>query len=435
MKMKRAATLGSTIAAIALAGVLAGCSAPAQSEASSAEAESAAASSVATASAETTSESTASEAADASSEENAEDYTVASGVLSGEKMFTGRDLKQAADTSDATALTLTDGEDLTISSEGVYVVSGSASNASIVVDAEDTAKVQIVLDGVSLTNESAPAIYVKSADKVFVTLQGENTLSVTGTFAEDGNKTPDAVIYSKDDLVLNGTGSLAISSTADGVASNDDLRVTGGTYTIEAAEHAFKANDSLAVYDGAFTLTTGKDGLHSENEEDGKLGYVYLCGGTFEINAQGDGIQASSVVQIDGGTIAISGAEGIEGTYVQQNGGDITVSASDDGVNATSTSTSYDTAIEITDGTLKVDMGQGDTDALDSNGNLLISGGTVDITAQSPFDYDGTGELTGGTVTVNGEQVTELENSMPGGRGGQGDFDGGPGGMGGHGMR
>ena len=65
-------------------------------------------------------------------------------------------------------------------------------------------------------------------------------------------------------------------------------------------------------------------------------------------------------------------------------------------------------------------MGAGDTDAIDSNGSIIINSGTVTITANSPFDYDTTGEINGGTITVNGETVTEMTNQFGGGMGGQG---------------
>ena len=139
-------------------------------------------------------------------------------------------------------------------------------------------------------------------------------------------------------------------------------------------------------------------------------------------------------MQIDAGTITINGSEGIEGTYVQINDGSVAVSATDDGINASTKSTAYTPTIEITGGQVSVDMGQGDTDALDSNGYLLISGGVVDITAQFAFDFTNGAELTGGEVYVNGEQVTEITESMMmgggmGGRGGMMEGQGGQGGM------
>ena len=72
-------------------------------------------------------------------------------------------------------------------------------------------------------------------------------------------------------------------------------------------------------------------------------------------------------------------------------------------------------------------MGAGDTDAVDSNGDLIITGGTIDITAQSPFDYDGSCSYTGGTIIVNGVETDSVSNQMMGG----GMAGGAPGGFGG----
>ncbi len=340
--------------------------------------------------------------------------------------FTDRDLEQTADTSEAKSLTASDGQDIEITEEGVYVISGTASESTIIVNADDTAKVQLVLDGVSITNTDFPAIYVKSADKVFVTLAGENTLSVTGTFTADGETNTDAVIFSKDDLTLNGTGSLTVTSAAgNGITGKDDLKITGGTYTINSAEDAVEANDSIRIADGSFTITSQKDALHAENDEDDSVGYIYIENGSFQINAADDGIQATTTLTVNGGTFDISAAEGLEATCVTINGGTIKITASDDGINASAKSSAVSTGIEINGGDITIDMGSGDTDAVDSNGSLVINGGTLNITAQFAFDYDGSAELNGGTVYVNGEQVTSITSSMMGGGmmgGGMGGF-------------
>ncbi len=362
------------------------------------------------------------------------------GVVDTSDLFSDRDLEQSVDLVGATYLSLASGQDVTVSKEGTYVLVGDVSNTTVVVDAEG-AKVQLVLDGANITNDSAPAIYVKNADKVFVTTakDSQNSLSVTGEFTADGETNTDAVIFSKDDLTLNGLGTLIIASTNNGVTSKDDLKVTGGSYKITCDADALEANDSIRIADGTFDITSGKDALHSENSDDDSKGYVYILNGNFTINASDDGIQGTTYTQIDGGTITIDAVEGIEGTYVQINGGDISVSASDDGINASQKTSQFTPTIEIRGGNVKVAMGQGDTDALDSNGYLYVRGGTIDIQGQFAFDFDLGSEFTGGTITVNGEQVSEITNSMqmgggPGGMGGRGDMGGGPGGGPGGGM-
>ena len=356
--------------------------------------------------------------------EDASDTATAKNTDSGNELFTERDLTQTADLSEAVTLTVSDGKTVTISEAGVYVLTGSAENACVVVDAEDDDKVQIVLDGVSIVNDSQPCILVENADKVFLTSAegSENTLTVTGTFGDE-----DAVIYSKDDLVLNGLGTVTISSTEDGVCSNDDLKLTGGTWNITASDTALKAHDSLCVYDGTYTVKAGNDGLHAEDSDDDTAGSIVIQGGTFNIQAGDDGVHATTSVTVYGGTLTISAAEGIEATQVIINNGTVSVNATDDGINAGRKSSSLSVKIEINGGDISVSMGAGDTDAIDSNGDLVITGGTIDITAQSPFDYDGQCSYTGGTIIVNGQETNSITNQMMGGgmMGGQGGQFGG----------
>ena len=339
------------------------------------------------------------------------------GVLDTVEMFTDRDLKQTADLSDAEYLTLSSGSDIHITAEGVYVLSGSAEEVTVYVEADDKDKVQLVLDGVAITNGGFPCVYVKSADKVFVTTAADSSLSVTGKFAADGDTNTDGVIFSRSDLVLNGTGSLTISSTDNGVVCKDDLKITGGSYEITADSKCLEANDSILIADGVIVLTAGTDGLHAEHGSDDTLGYIYIGGGEITVTAGDDGIHALSVIQIDGGNIAISAPEGIEGTCIQINGGTLSISARDDGINGASKSSVYQPAIEINGGYVTIVMASGDTDGIDCNGDIIVNGGTVDVTGGSTFDYDGTGELNGGTVIVNGEQVTEIPNQFMGGLG------------------
>ncbi len=349
------------------------------------------------------------------------------------ELFTARDLSQTADLSEATKIEVTDGETVTISEAGVYVLSGSAENACVLVDAGDDAKVQLVLDGLSIVNAHEPCILVESADKAFLTSAegSENTLTVSGKFSGD----EDAAVFSRDDLVLNGLGTVTVSSTNDGIRTNDDLKLTGGTWIVNASDTALKAHDSISAIDGTYTLTAGSDGLHAEDNDDDTTGSILIEGGSFTVKAGDDGVHATTSVTVNGGALSITAAEGIEATQVTVNDGTVSIQATDDGINAGRKSTAMSVKIEINGGEISVVMGSGDTDGIDSNGDLIITGGTISVTAQSPFDYDGTCTHTGGTLIVNGTETDTITNQFMGGgmMGGQmgGQMGGRPGGFGG----
>ena len=359
--------------------------------------------------------------------------------------FSNRDLSGDYDTAEAVTISLNgtsasassasvqiSGGTVTITAAGTYILSGTLDNGSIIVNATKDDKIQLVLDGVTIRSETFAAIYVVQADKVFVTLaeSSVNTLTNGGSFVQSDDNDVDAVIFAKDDITLNGAGKLVIASPAGhGIVGKDEVTVTGGTYEISSAKCAIRGKDSIAISDGSFTIKAGTDGLHAENNDDDTLGNIYIAGGSFVITAGDDAIHANTLLQIDGGEITVSAAEGLEATYVQINGGDISISASDDGVNAARKSSAYTPTFEMNDGTLTVVMGQGDTDGIDSNGNIIINGGTINVSGQSSFDYDGTAQYNGGTIIVNGQQVTTIPNQMMGGG------MGGNGGMGGFGGR
>lgn len=260
-------------------------------------------------------------------EVNAEETSAQSeaGTFSSADMFTERDLAGTYEESEAVYVTLSDdgitgetagvainGQTVTITEEGTYVFSGTLSEGQIVVDADD-AKVQIVLDNVDITCATNAAVYVKGAEKVFVTLAegSQNTLRNTDEYVAIDDNNIDAVIFSKSDLTLNGTGSLTIeSANGHGIVSKDDLKITGGTYDITAAGHALSGKDSVRIADGTFVLTAGKDGIHSENEDNEEKGYIYIADGDFTITSDGDGMDASNIVQIEDGTFDITAGGG-----------------------------------------------------------------------------------------------------------------------------
>lgn len=260
-------------------------------------------------------------------ETNAEETSAQSeaGTFSSADMFTERDLAGTYEESGAVYVTLSDdgitgetdgvvikGQMVTITAEGTYIFSGTLSEGQIVVDA-DNAKVQIVFDNVDITCASSAAVYVKSAEKVFVTLAegSQNTLRNTDEYVAIDDNNIDAVIFAKSDLTLNGTGSLTIiSAEGHGIVSKDDLKIIGGTYDITAAGHALSGKDSVRIADGTFILTAEKDGIHAENADDEEKGYIYIADGDFTITSDGDGMDASNIVQIEDGTFDITAGGG-----------------------------------------------------------------------------------------------------------------------------
>lgn len=332
-------------------------------------------------------------------------------------IFTERDLTLTPDLSDVQTITLSDNSNVSVTEEGIYYLTGTAENFTVTVEADDNAKIQIVLENADIKNENFPVIYVKSADKCFITPLSENTLSVSGEFTADGDTNTDAVIYSKEDLVLNGTGTLTIDSPyGNGISAKDDFKAAGGTYNISCASDGIEVNDSISICGGEFNITSQKDAVHCENSDDNTLGSVFIENGTFNLNAASDGIQATTTLQIDGGNFNISAAEGFESTYIQINDGNIYIESYDDGINATYKSTAFDVMIEFNGGNTVILMGSGDTDGIDANGSITVNGGTIDVTGNSSFDCDGNAQYNGGTIIVNGTQVDSIPQSMMGGK-------------------
>lgn len=227
---------------------------------------------------------------------------------------TRADESETNETENAASGAYISGNIITITKEGTYVLSGALSEGQIIVDA-DSAKVQLVLDNADITCASSAAIYVKNADKTFITLAegSENILMNTAEYETIDDNNIDAVIFSKDNLTLNGKGTLTINSEyGHGIVSKDDLKFVGGTCNITAKNHALSGKDSVRIAAGTYNLTSGKDGIHSENADDDEKGFVYIASGDFTIESTGDGIDASYVVQIDDGDFDITAGGGSE---------------------------------------------------------------------------------------------------------------------------
>lgn len=308
-------------------------------------------------------------------------------------------------------------EDYTISTAGTYLLSGTL-NATLYVEVTSDEKVQLVFNGITINSTDGPAVYVKQADKVVITLVegSENTINDGSNYALDAEGA-NAAIYSKDDLTINGTGGLVVNgNTAHGIVSNDDLAIVSGNITVNAVSDTLKGKDSVKIKDGTLVLSAGEDAIVASNTGE-NYGDVYIEGGNITINAGDKGIEAAHDVVINGGTINIlSAVEGIEGFTVTMNAGTVTINASDDGINATNSSASTSNNEEVQEG-VHITINGGDltvvvtSDTLDSNGIITINGGNVNLTIKSLSGGNGTLDANG-AVTINGGNVVTNDGGI-----------------------
>ena len=337
-------------------------------------------------------------------------------------MFTDRDLSVEYDASGAVAITLNgtaatadsdsvkiNGSTVTITEEATYVISGELSDGMLIVDAADTAKLQLVFNGVNITSKTSAALYVLEADKVFVTLaEGTtNTLANGGSFAAIDDNNIDAALFSKQDLTMNGSGSLTVTSPAGhGVVCKDDLVVTGGTYVVNCASHGLDANDSVRITNAAITIDAGKDAIHCENSEDTSKGFVYISGGSIKAEAEGDGIAASAYMQIADGTIDLLVGGGSEnGTKEQSDSfGGFMGGGRPGGMRAG----------DVQSSTATTEESSTSMKGLKSANSMLIAGGTVTInSADDSIHSDVSITINGGTFTIaSGDDAIHAEDTL-----------------------
>ena len=307
------------------------------------------------------------------------------------------------------------GSEVTITSKGIYRVTGSSEDVTIVVnDDNESGNIYVILDNVTMTNTSTACINVQAADKVIVQCVGDNTLTYDNT-SDDAETT--GAIYAKDDVTINGSGTLSITSGLHGVVCKNDLKVTGAELTVNAEKSALKANDSVRIGGGTAVLTAGKDGIHVDNDENDS--FFYFEEADLTIDAENDGIDVAAgvdtteftgYINLNGGTIDITaggGSDSAKNSSTSQKGvkcaGDITIADTDLKVSSADDAVHGKSDITISSGTVELSSSD---DGMIAAAALRIDGGNISITKS----YEG---IEASTIEIN-DGILELVSSDDG---------------------
>ena len=348
---------------------------------------------------------------------------VSSAVSDDTEYFSNSDLRSVESEEANAAITLsgregtisdttrgTSGSEVEIRSKGIYKITGESEDVTIVVnDDNKSGTIYLLLDNVTMTNSEEPCIYVEACDKVVIQCVGTNTLTYT---AEENGDGLDGAVYSNDDLTVNGSGELEVTSTLHGIVCKDDLKFTGGTVSVTADKIGVKAGNSVCLTSAVLDIDSYHDGIQVENS--GGDSFYYSEDSTVTVNADYDGINVGAsgdsftgfVKIVSGDTNIVSGGGSDNSkSDTSQKGikckGDIiigdadndeltlNVSGADDAVNSKG-------SVYVNGGTLTLSSSD---DGISAYSLLEINGGVVDVTKS----YEG---LEAGDITINGGDIS-----------------------------
>ncbi len=352
----------------------------------------------------------------------------------------------------------------TITQKGDYIITGTIDDGQIIVDSDKEKDVHIIMDNASITSKKSAPIHIKSADKVILTLKDgtDNYLSDSSSFEYENaaDEEPNATLFSKDSLTINGEGSLTVNAEFNnGIQSKDHLKIVSGNITVTSKNDGIKGKDSLTITGGTINVTSDGDALDSNNAEEEGCGYIHISEGKLTLNSEGKGIKAQSLIYINGGTIDINSTddainctndvqiddgeisiatkddaihgdlnvivndgkvnitecyEGLEGGNIIVNEGAVNISATDDGINVASSNSNNkmtnpmagdsSCALTINGGFVYINC---EGDGLDSNGTVIMNGGVAIVegptfSANGALDYGISFTLNGGYLIAMG---------------------------------
>lgn len=312
------------------------------------------------------------------------------------------------DTANATVITLADGNIkaegsgvqisgncVTINEAGVFVATGKLTNGYILIDADKTDEVQLVLNGVDISCSDYAAIAAMQSDKLTVTLASGSVNSLSDA-KEYTVETEDAraCIFSNDNIIFNGGGNLNVTGNyKNAIASDDDLKFESGTYDLVSVNDGLNANEKIRINGGVINIEAGDDAMHSDE-------LLEVNGGEINIKDCNEGLESVNINITDGIVSIVSRDDGMNGAGGADASG-IDTKQSGQGGDAFAADSS---AITISGGIVTIDS---TGDGIDSNGSFNMEGGEVYVSGpvsngNSALDFTGTGVATGGIFIAAG---------------------------------
>ena len=298
---------------------------------------------------------------------------------------------------------------ITVTKGGTYQLNGTLSNGQLVVNASDTDKVELQLNGVEITSQTTAPIFIMNADKTTLTLMDgtKNIITDASTYVYEDATTdePNAAIFSKDDLKIDGTGSLTVNANYNnGIASKDDLDIKNGNITITAINNGLKGKDSIEIENGTFVIKSGGDAIKSDNTTDTTKGWITINGGNFDLVATGDGIQAETNLVVNNGSFNIETGGGSENSSSTSSGWGQWAPPGYQETNSDTEETTSAKALKagvnvtIEGGTFNIDSSD---DAIHTNDSIVINGGELIISSgDDGIHADTTLEINGGKIDI-----------------------------------
>ncbi|MGC3979410.1 MAG: carbohydrate-binding domain-containing protein [Paludibacteraceae bacterium] len=234
------------------------------------------------------------------------------------------------------------GTTATITTSGYYSISGNLSNGQLIVNAP-SAEVKIKLNNATVNNNSTSPFYIVKASKVIVFLATGSTNTFTDASSYSNSDEPDACIFSNAYLAFTDEGTLNVNGKyADGISSDDQIIINKGTINVNAVDDGIFGKDYLIIHGGNITASCTSGHALKSNNSKTDYGYVKVDGGNVILaSTSGKGIKAiNKYIQESGNVIITKSDEGVESYSVTLNGGMLDITAKNDGINTTASTTS-----------------------------------------------------------------------------------------------